>query len=597
MASLDYLLPFYPTYVRKLIILILAARRLRLIGGVTKLPLPTIHFVKREKEIGYIKRYLNTEGECRCVLVHGAIGMGKTATAIKATNEILETNPDTFGVYINCRSVTSLDDLAGSIGNQLYYLPFEASISAIKRRLINEEELYTILLLDNFEFLLHLSDSENAEMHPDRMNPNEESEIMKFIIEIVTNSRKVHLLVTSSETVVFPNTGQKRIRLLPFNNDDSYELLKKVYGDTPVEKETAYKIAQFCNGIPLVLRSLASWEDHPPALVEMITKANPKQQFELFTRIRTAAEDKKIDVCLDACFNRLDGPLQDTLVSLTFFRGYFTMSRAVEVFKSDELRGSISDLAQRSFLEKHVLDPTDSCRYSLLTVIQMFCQNKAREAHFHRVFSDARKSFIEQYLDLLEASYKDFLSTDVSHAIIVFQQEYENILQLIDWLAENGTMDEVQEERCIDVFNEVGELLSKMTGKKKYDTVFTMLKKKCEEVKDQKRLSECLTSLGIKEVFNCSCSPGLCHRAAERAKTYLLEADRIQSTLGINDGNSRAQCLAKLGRCLAQNREFREGKEKIQQAIDIRKARGDQDIVMLGATYNDLAGECIASLI
>ena len=54
--------------------------------------------------------------------------------------------------------------------------------------------------------------------------------------------------------------------------------------------------------------------------------------------------------------------------------------------------------------------------------------------------------------------------------------------------------------------------------------------------------------------------------------------------------NSRAQCLAKLGRCLVKEQSFTEGKEKIRQAIDIRKARGEADIVMLGATYNDLAG-------
>lgn len=62
------------------------------------------------------------------------------------------------------------------------------------------------------------------------------------------------------------------------------------------------------------------------------------------------------------------------------------------------------------------------------------------------------------------------------------------------------------------------------------------------------------------------------------------------SDLGISTGNSRAQCLAKLGRCLVKEQSFTEGKEKIRQAIDIRKARGEADIVMLGATYNDLAG-------
>ena len=89
--------------------------------------------------------------------------------------------------------------------------------------------------------------------------------------------------------------------------------------------------------------------------------------------------------------------------------------------------------------------------------------------------------------------------------------------------------------------------------------------------------------------------PGLGEAAAERAKEYLVEGDRIQSSLdlNINTGNSRAQCLSKLGRCLAIEGKFREGKEKIQQAIDIRQRHGDEDVVMLAATYNDMAGTWI----
>ena len=499
---------------------------------------------------------------------------------------MLDTNPNTAIVYVNCRYVASHDDLAVKIGSELYHFHFNEPISAIKKRLINEEEFYTILFLDNFEFLLHLSDSGSAEKQSERLN--EESEIMNFITEIVTKSksRKVSLLVTSSENVDFPETGQERIRLLPFNEDDSFQLLKKVYGDIPVEKETAYKIAQFCGGIPLVLHSLASWHDHPSDLVEMLTK----EAFDLFTRISTASEHNKIKVCLDACFNRLDAHMQDTLVSLALFRGLFTISRAVEVFQSAEIRSTISELAQRSFLEQNIFDSNSSCQYSLLTVISLYCQNKALESRFRKVVQDARKLFINYYLTFVEETFKTFLSTEVSKAIFTFRQEDENILQLIDWFGENGAMVKDQEQRCIDVFNEVGELLAKMMGKKKFDKVFTILKKKCEDMEDQKRLSECLTSLGIKEVFSCCCSPGLCYKAAKRAKTYLMEADRIQSSLGIDDGNSRAQCLAKLGRCLVKEHNFTEGKDKINQAIHMRKAHGHDDIVMLGATYNDLAG-------
>ena len=123
----------------------------------------------------------------------------------------------------------------------------------------------------------------------------------------------------------------------------------------------------------------------------------------------------------------------------------------------------------------------------------------------------------------------------------------------------------------------------------KYD----LLKNKCEDKGDQQRLSECLTSLGIKEVFNCSCIPGLCFEASKRAKAYLEKADRIQNDLEITTGNSRAQCLSKPGRCLAKQRDPRE-KPKIKEATRTRlNDHSDEDIcrLMHGATYNDMAGE------
>lgn len=107
-------------------------------------------------------------------------------------------------------------------------------------------------------------------------------------------------------------------------------------------------------------------------------------------------------------------------------------------------------------------------------------------------------------------------------------------------------------------------------------------------------MSECLTSLGIKEVFRCSCPPGLCVEACGRAKQYLLEADRIQTEQGINSGNSRAQYLAKLGRCLAREGD-EEGKRMIHRALEIRK-KEEGDSVMLGATFNDMGGECSGAL-
>ena len=146
--------------------------------------------------------------------------------------------------------------------------------------------------------------------------------------------------------------------------------------------------------------------------------------------------------------------------------------------------------------------------------------------------------------------------------------------------------------KCIDVFNKAAELLAKMMGEKRFDAVFNLLKDKCQQLQDKERLSDCLTSLGIKKAFSCFFSPHLSVEAGKIAKDYFMEADRIQSDLPIDTGNSRAQCLAKYGRCVSIiDGKFAEGKEMIQKAIDIRKTHGEEDRVMLGATYNDLAGK------
>ena len=102
-------------------------------------------------------------------------------------------------------------------------------------------------------------------------------------------------------------------------------------------------------------------------------------------------------------------------------------------------------------------------------------------------------------------------------------------------------------------------MLAKMMAKYNYKNVYESLAKKCKEMGDQRRRAECLTSLGIKEIFNCICTTGLCHKTIERARPSLEKADRIQTHLQVNKGNSRAQCLAKLGRCLVRSRDTERG--------------------------------------
>ena len=561
------------------------------------LPQTVPHFVNREAECEEIRKYLSPQHNCRCLLIHGVTGIGKTTVATKVANDILNSGGRTVVIYVNCRNLKLSHDFAEKALQQVYPIPVENPIPELKNRL-KSQDFFTILLLDNFEFILNLDDRmqlpEN-ELSLQQNNPSEEgSKIKNLINDILMVAGKVKLLLTSSEKVYFLESGQEMVHLSPFKPEESVELLKTVWKDRKVNTTQADGFSEICSGIPLVLYTLASYHSDLPSLLEEMSCSSPQEKFDFLTKIKTVSADKKIDVCIDHCFERLVLIEKCALIRFALLRRRFSLSEAVEIFQSTEMSASQlrrcgMELSQRSLLEEHINGEEYS--YTLLRVIGDYCETKARKQEFREVILDARGMFIRYFLTFLEDIFKKFLSKNVSEAIAAFQKDEANVMQLVEW-CKNGQMDEEQTRRCIDVFNSVTELLAKMMGKAKFKDAFESLRTRCDQMEDQKRLSDCLTSLGLKEVFSCSCvSIGPCASHAERAKEYFMKADQIQRILGVKTGNSRAQCLAKLGRCLAKEGSFEEAKEKVQQAIKIR-SEGQDDKVMLGATYNDQGGKC-----
>ena len=254
----------------------------------------------------------------------------------------------------------------------------------------------------------------------------------------------------------------------------------------------------------------------------------------------------------------------------------------------------MQSLAPKKFQDKN--------KYTFLTVIREHFKLKAKQEYREEI-QHARGLLIDHLISFLKETFKLILGKNkVKTAIEEFSAEKENVMQLVEWI-DKGEMDNERVKKCIDVFNVTGEMLAKIMAKLNYKNVYESLAKKCNEMKDQRRLAECLTSLGIKEIFNCICATGLCDKAIERARFCLDEADKIQTHLQVNKGNSRAQCLAKLGRCLVKSDKKERGKAMIEDAIRIREAavktpddheeEGGENVcyVMLGATYNDKAGE------
>ena len=553
--------------------------------------------MNREDECKQIMKCLHPQDECRYVFLQGAPGMGKTALAIKTANKMLENDDHTVVVYVNCKYIESVDDFAGKVAQQIYHgnYPQNDPIPAMKNCL-KRNDFLTVLLLDNYEFLNYFND------------PDEGKKVKEFAAEVVTSCKNVKLLVTSSEDVgVFPEIGTHKIPLAPFESKESVQLFQKICGGNSVEDAFVEQLTDICSGIPLVLYTLMASDDDLVNQMKLIWSASRRERFEYLRKIKVVPEEKKIDVCLDVCFDRLTAQGKETLLRLALLRGWFTPSDAAKVFPSAELSehqfiNEVLELANRSLLEKNKTSE-GSCLYNFLSVIREYCKRKALNDHFRSVIRDAQNQFIDHFVDFTKDTFKKFLSSDAPTAIKTFLKQEENVMELRRWI-DKGEMDDERLKRCIDAFNIAGELLAKMMGRTKFKSLYESLSKKCQDMGDEGRLSGCLTSLGIKEVFNCCCSPGLCGVASARATKYLEQADEIQTALGIVKGNSRAQCLAKLGRCLAkEEKSLALGKSKITEAIRIREnaleasSPGNEDVhkVMLGATLNDMAGELISS--
>ena len=371
--------------------------------------------------------------------------------------------------------------------------------------------------------------------------------------------------------------------------------------------KTPKNFARFAvHGIPLVLHTLISSQKDLIGLLQNFEKANLEKTTNFLRKVKTVPQEKKIQVCLGVCFQRLTPQAQRTLLRLCLYRGLFTPDKAAKIFCSPnmsehDLRDNVLEMGQCNLL--HEQKSQDTIKYTFLTVIREHFKFMA-EKEYREEIKHARSLLIDYLISFLKETFKLFLGKDsVKSAIEEFSAEKENVMQLVEWI-DKREMDEEQVKKRVDVFNVAAVMLAKMMAKFNYRNVYESLAKKCKEImKDQRRLAECLTSLGIKHIFNCICATGLWKKATERARVCLDEADEIQTNLQVSKGNSRAQCLAKLGRCLVRSGDKKRGKAMIEIAICIRKAaieardgheeEGGENVchVMLGATYKDKAGE------
>lgn len=204
--------------------------------------------------------------------------------------------------------------------------------------------------------------------------------------------------------------------------------MKTVWKNRPVDKTWADQLSEFCSGIPLVLYTLiSSQDDLVSGLLHLMSSSPPEESFEHLQKIPVVPEEEKINVRLDFFFKRLSPQKQNSLVSLTLLKGWFTPAGAAKVFQSTQssegqLINHVLELANCSLLVQNITaQGIGWCTF--LSLIREYCKRKEKEQRFSQVFHSARNQCIDYFLNFLKDTFKMFLSRNALKAITDFQQE------------------------------------------------------------------------------------------------------------------------------------------------------------------------------
>ena len=457
-----------------------------------------------------IENCLTNEGHALTVVVADG-GMGKTALV----NEVGHTlaKKGTSVVYFSLRGLHTVEECARQFLELFDLRPGENPEKEVIN-LTHELKEETVLIVDNIHHLMESS-----------VPYFREENILTFISEIAASQDKVKILATSRRKV---NSAEWRnFTLHPLSKEKATELLQIL--NRSLEAEEANYRATLSSGSPLHLIILASIKTS----IGVIGRQSLPELPEI----------------LAVWFEEL-GDLKNIALKLTVFPAKFTLKEVNEILypteNAENLGKRIDELTDSCLLTKN-----EDC-YAIHSSIKSFLEGDATTTNGREeILQDARKEFIDFQISKLHEMYKQFLSPDPQPAITKFNNAKRHIVEAFRKAIQGwGLIADSLKKKCIDSANKTIEFLSKVMGRTELEDLLRLFAGYCKCQNDQRRRSECKTSIGVKIIYSCTCQV-LCPEIQKRALKYLKKANKIQVENKINEGFSRAQCLGKLGRCYA----------------------------------------------
>ena len=536
------------------------------------LPRKVSQFVGRMDVCEEIVHSLVTDGDditCLVTLV-APPGFGKTALATNIGYRMLVEGKDVL--YFSLRNVPRLNLAAERMLKKLVGIYAEENPVLQLTSFLSSLQRQTVLILDNAEDL-QIGDGSNFE---------------DFLEEIGQQAEKVVTLITSrnalSKLALFP-FGTKHIPLKPLTDEDSSAYLRNHVPD--ISNHLARAFATACRGVPLLLTITGSFLTKKT--IDPIDLHKKLQNCPHSFLKAKSAKIQELYSLLRVFYNNLGPDMKEYLACLASFPTSFTKEEAKDLLFPYEdflnFQLVLDDLEQHSLVQQD--GDQNNLYYSLHPLVQAFC--KSSRDDICTGYNTAIRRFSNHYLSVLQQLNDDFISTDCKSIIEEYHDRKANISHAM--LA--STEDDNLKHYGLQVSTEAVNFLAKVMKLDEFMSLYSQCLRAAEEMADKTLYSECLVSIGFKQL----CYYGYKDAYRTDAKRSLQEAHDLQTRLVNYDSECKGHCKCKLGLCCFVAGDKKKGISLIAQGIGMRKrlvrseGSGKMERMLLAGGFCDLASK------
>ena len=345
------------------------------------LPVPTAPLIGREADLDILKSRL-MEPDCRLLTILGAGGSGKTHLALVLGAKLKEFDPDRYPdgiIFVPLNALRSIDALPSAVAHQLgfHFHKEEAPIEQLSEYLADK---CMLLLLDNFEHLLHQSIENDAFVDSKRYP--------ELLTALLRHAPKVDILVTSrvrlnlKEEYVYPLSGIAYPETMAESEPDlesspSVRLFlqsaQHMASDLAMDEGTLSGIVEICRqvqGMPLGILLAAGWSRllSPGEIAFWLSSENSLDLLENESS-DFPVRQRSLRSVLTYSWKLLSASERSVLAKLAVFSGAFGLEAAQFV-----TRAGLNDL--RSLVDHSLLQRVGTNQFTLHEFTRQYAHEK-----------------------------------------------------------------------------------------------------------------------------------------------------------------------------------------------------------------------------